>query len=216
MRDGLAARIAAGVLAIGLGTAAAWNPISPFAMDRANRAYLAGDTARARAIWEAVAEGWHPAAERADAAERAARMAVRDGEPVDAVRWLHLAIRLSTGAERAARQRALAEVYTARFGDFRRAGALLKGAAEANGDAAMMVEAARDLARAEAWEEAAAAWTVALARLDDPALVDEAQAGLLRAERHTADAGEVADDAGEVADDAADAAGAADAIGPAE
>jgi len=167
-----------------------WNKTSPFANDRANAAYLEGDIDGARQIYEEIASGWLSRATRGDAAERACWLALRRGEKVQAVRWLRTAIGLSDGQEKTRRRQALASVYASRFSDFRRAAEVLRTTAAETGSAESAMDAARFFARSGDWEDAVAAWNVVLPLLDDAELKDEAQAGLLRAERHSEDGAE--------------------------
>jgi hypothetical protein len=168
----------------------AWNKTSPFAQDRANTAYLAGNFEGASVIYQQIASGWLSRGTRADAAERACSLELRQGRNVQAVRWLRTAIGLSDGDEKTRRRQALATVYATRFGDFHRAAEVLRTTAAETGSVEAAVDAARYFAKSGDWQDAATAWSVALPLIEDPQLKDEAQAGLLRAERHGEDGAE--------------------------
>ena len=190
MRGSAARRTLLGLLVAGAASLLAWNSTSPFAQDRANTAYLAGDIEGASTIYQQIASGWLPRATRADAAERACWLELRRNENVQAVRWLRTAISLSDGTEKTRRRQALATVYATRFGDFRRAAEVLRATAAETGSVDAAVDTARYFARNGDWQDAATAWSVALPLIDDPLLKDEVQAGLLRAERHGEDGAE--------------------------
>lgn len=174
---------AAGIVLLAAG-AAVWNPVSPFAMDRANSAYLTGDQETALRVYEQIADGWHRPATRQSAAERAALLHLQAGSDVVAVNRLRQAITLADGDARAALQERLATVYADHFLDHGRAAKLLLEASESTGRADLSVAAAREFERAEAWTEAQEAWTGVLPRLEEPAARAEAESGLLRAARH--------------------------------
>lgn len=188
-----AGRALVAVIGVAFCGALAWTPASPFALDRANAAYLAGDLVTATSLYEQVAVGWTPASTRSLAAERASLLHLQSGDGKGAVRWLRTAIPLAVGPERTRLQRRLAYVYTSRFDDARRAAEVYREAAvDADRDQrpddalALRVEAARAYARGEAWADAAEAWTAALPGLVGPAR-DEAEAALLRAAQHRVD-----------------------------
>ncbi len=161
-----------------------WDPVSPLAMDRANRAYLLGDHGQALRIYSEVVDGWHPRTTRKTAAERAALLALEAGEPVEAVNRMRESISSATGDERTRLQVRLAAIYAEQFLDQRRAAELLQEASDGGRRVDLAVAAARGYERAEAWPEAAAAWTSALPGLTERDARAEAEAGLLRAGRH--------------------------------
>lgn len=174
-----------------------WNPTSPFGLDRANAAYLSGDSDRARAIYEQVAGGWGLQGTRQVAAERAALLHLEAGRGESAVHWLRVAIPLSAGADRTRLQRLLGFVYTSRFDDHRRAGEVYADAADAaeaeerDDDARTLgVEAARSYARAESWDEAETAWNRVIPHLVEPGARAEAEAAVLRAAQRQTEAAE--------------------------
>lgn len=174
---------AAGIVLLAAG-AAVWNPISPFAMDRANSAYLTGDQETALRVYEQIADGWHRPATRQTAAERAALLHLEAGSDVAAVNRLRQAITLADGDARASLQERLATVYADHFLDHRRAAQLLLEASETTGRVDLSVAAAREFDRAEAWTDAQDAWNGVLPRLVEPGARAEAESGLLRAARH--------------------------------
>lgn len=159
--------------------------ISPLAMDKANRAYIAGEPGRALGGYEAIADGWHSRETRAVAAERAALLDLQGGRDVEAIRRLRQAAGLASGADKVRVQRRLADVYADHFHDPRRAAVALRDAARASDDPALLVEAARAFERAGAWSEAGDCWTEALPGLAGSAGREEAEAGLLRVARHS-------------------------------
>lgn len=153
-------RVSAGLTLLAVAGLCWWTPTSPFGLDRANAAYLAGERARATATYEQVAAGWGRRATRRTAAERAALLHLEAGVSTKAVHWLRVAIPLSTGADQTRLQRLLGFVYTSRFDDHRRAAAVYAeaaGTAENEGrvdDAlALRVEAASSAARTGQPEE---------------------------------------------------------------
>ncbi len=157
------------------------------AMDRANEAYLAGDSERAVGLYEQAAGAWVPVETRGRAAERAGLLHLQSGDAVGAVRWLHVAAGLLPAGDRRRVASELALVYTSRFGDYRRAGETFRDAAadavrSGDGEAArtLGIEAARAFGRAEAWDDATAAWDRVMPDLTDPADRAEGEAALLR------------------------------------
>lgn len=159
--------------------------VSPLAMDKANRAYLAGDAPRALARYEAIADGWHTRETRIAAAERAAMLDLQAGHDVVAVSRLRQATSLAEGSTKVRLGQRLADVYADHFHDHRRAGLALREAAGVSDDPVLLVKAARAFERAEAWSDAGECWTAALPGLAGTTDREEAEAGLLRVARHS-------------------------------
>lgn len=166
----------------------ALDSVSPLAMDKANRAYIAGEPGRALRGYEAIADGWHTRGTRAVAAERAALLDLQRGEDVEAIGRLRQAAGLSSGPDATRLQRRLADVYEGHFDDPRRAAMALREAARGSDDPRLLVEAARAFERAGAWTEAGDCWTEALPGLAGTTDREEAEAGLLRVARHSEEA----------------------------
>ena len=163
----------------------AWDPL---AMDRANRAYIAGDSERALRTYEAIADGWHTRDARVTAAERAAMLDLQAGQDVSAVSRLRQAAGAATGPSTVLLEQRLADVYADHFHDQRRAALALQEAARVGDDPALLVKAARAFERAESWTDAGDCWTEALPGLAGSTDREEAEAGLLRVARHSEEA----------------------------
>lgn len=168
------AAVLAGVLA---------GPWSPLALDRADARYLGGDLASALALYGDVADGWHTPATRAEAAERAALVALRLGDATAAAGWLRRAVDLEPeAAGRAALYGQLGALYLEDFGDPVRAAEAYERAAVEISDGVATLAAARCWERAGHPDRARVAYEQAAARLPEGSGRDEAQAGLARVE----------------------------------
>jgi tetratricopeptide (TPR) repeat protein len=148
-------------------------PWSPLALDRANASFAAGDLDGAIRAYEAVAEGWHTPATRAEAAHRAGLLRRGRGDVRGAVRDYERAIDLGGAAsERVARLVELAMIYKGELGDARACASAFEQAAVESRDPA------HDAAAAVCWAEAGEA-DAALAAVDRA----EARGGTATAQR---------------------------------
>jgi tetratricopeptide (TPR) repeat protein len=159
-------------------------PWSPLALDRADARYIAGDTAGARAAYEAAAEGWHFPSTRAEAARRAGLLALHEGDATAAAEWLRRAVDLEPAAEARGELRTqLASVYLELFDDPVRAAEQFEAARVERGSAEPALEAARAWERAGLNDRAHEAYGEALRGLPAGAGREEARDGLERVEK---------------------------------
>lgn len=156
-------------------------PWSPLALDRADSRYLAGDVAGALAAYGEVADGWHFPDTRAEAARRAAMLALGIGHATTAAHWLRQATELEPDVGRRGEDRTqLAALYLDDFGDPVRAAEEYERAAVERGTGETVLAAARCWERAGQAARAREAYAKAAATLPEGRLRDEAQVGFAR------------------------------------
>jgi tetratricopeptide (TPR) repeat protein len=167
-----------------LGLVAVLGPWTPLALDRANARYTAGDVAGAEEAYAALMEGWSTPATRAEAATRAGLLALARGDAGEAAERLRRAVDLHPDAERRAAVRIqLAGVYRDQLSDPARAAEEYERAVLDADGAATLVAAATCWERAGRIDRAVDAWMRAVNAPGDDAAREQAEAGLLRAER---------------------------------
>ena len=173
--------LAVPVVILGLAALVLEGPWSPLALDRANARYVAGDLAGAAAAYAEVAEGWHAPGTRAEAAARAALIAVQSREPTQAASWLRQAADLEPEpGRRGALRMQLGTLYLEDLRDPLRAAETFAQAEVDRGDGHAVLAAARAWERAGRSDQALDSYQRAVAALGEGEARDEAGVGLDR------------------------------------
>ncbi len=173
--------LAVPALIVGVAAVVLEGPWSPLALDRANARYVAGDLAGAAAAYAEVAGGWHTPGTRAEAAARAALIAVQSREPTQAANWLRVAADLEPeAARRGALRMQLGTLYLQDLRDPLRAAETFAPADVDRGDGHAILAAARAWERAGRSEQALESYQRAVAALGEGDAREEAGIGLDR------------------------------------